>query len=119
APGLILSRQVDGLDPLRATRVVGQGLARSTTAALAAVRRAWWPMLIPLIPLSRTARRVAVLAAVGARHPARLAADLAHGAGVVLGAIDQGSPRALLPVVSSGRLTHRESTSGASPATSD
>lgn len=119
APGLILSRQVDGLDPLRATRVVGQGLARSTTAALAAVRRAWWPLLIPLIPLSRTARRVAVLAAVGARHPARLAADLAHGAGVVLGAIDQGSPRALLPVVPSGRLTHRESTSGASQATSD
>jgi len=106
-PSLRLARLVDGLEAREAARIVSRGLRHSTTAALSAVRRAWWPLLLPFLATSRALRRIALIAAVTAGHPARLAADLAHGAGVVIGAVERRSARCLLPVVSAGDLTRR------------
>ena len=107
AATLSLSRRVDGLPRATAGRIVSRGLLRSTAAALSAIRRCWWPLLLPVLAISRTARRLTVVAMLGAGHPARLAADLAYGAGTALGAIEHRSARALLPVLSAGRLAPR------------
>ncbi len=107
AGGLALTRRVAGLPRDIAIRIVTRGLLRSTSSALAAIRRSWWPMLLPLLAASKTARRLAAVAMLCAGHPARLAADLAHGAGTALGAIEHRSARALLPVLSAGRLAAR------------
>ena len=104
---LSLSRRVDGLPRAAAGRIVGRGLLRSTSAALSAIRRCWWPVLLPVLAISRTARRLTAVAMLCAGHPARLAADLAYGAGTALGAIEHRSARALLPVLSAGRLAPR------------
>lgn len=93
----------------------------STAGILAAVRRAWWPLLLPLFGCSRLrprAARVLLLAATArgwavARHhgagrpwrdmPALVALslvdDVAYTTGVVLGCARNRSPGALLPVV--------------------
>ena len=114
-----LTRRVPGLPSGIATRIIGRGLVRSTIAALAAIRRAWWPLLIPALPLSRVVRRMTVMSILAARHPARLAADLAYGAGTVRGAIDRRSTRALLPVVSAGRVMSRSADGGATKTAGD
>ena len=101
---LSLARRIGGLPRSNAGRIVGRGLLRSTAAALSAIRRCWWPMLLPVLAISRTARRLTVVSMLCAGHPARLAADLAYGAGTALGAIEHRSARALLPVLSAGRL---------------
>jgi hypothetical protein len=64
-------------------------------------------MLLPVLAISRTARRLTVMSMLCAGHPARLAADLAYGAGTALGAIEHRSARAMLPVLSAGRLAPR------------
>lgn len=107
ATGLGLTRRIAGLPRDIAIRIVTRGLLRSTSSALAAIRRSWWPMLLPLLAASKTARRLTAVAMLCAGHPARLAADLAHGAGTALGAIEHRSARAMLPVLSAGRLSAR------------
>ncbi|MEK9720312.1 MAG: hypothetical protein VW257_04545, partial [Quisquiliibacterium sp.] len=107
AGGLGLTRRIANLPRDIAIRIVTRGLLRSTSSALAAIRRSWWTMLLPLLAASKTARRLAAVAMLCAGHPTRLTADLAHGAGTALGAIEHRSARALLPVLSAGRLAAR------------
>jgi hypothetical protein len=72
-----------------------------------AVRRVWWPLLALAAWRSRSARRVLLAAAIGARHPFRLADDVAYSAGVWRGMLAERAFDPLVPEISSwpGRST--------------
>jgi mycofactocin system glycosyltransferase len=87
ATAVALQRRI-GSWPL-AVRLTGLGHLHAGRQLASAVRRAWWPVLVPVALWSRWARRVLVLAALdGLRRggPIRLADDAAYAVGVWEGA---------------------------------
>ncbi len=65
------------------------------------VRRAWWPLLAAAALRSRTARRVLVASALAARHPIRLADDVAYSVGVWRGMWTERTVAPLAPEIRS------------------
>lgn len=97
-----------------AGRIAGPSTLRTGDGVAQAVRRAWWPLAVPLVILSRRCRRAVALVAVAppllewmADRPAglgplrwtalRLADDTAYAAGVWVGAVRLRSIAALRP----------------------
>jgi mycofactocin system glycosyltransferase len=98
-----------------ARRIAGRGHLYAGRLLADALRRAWWPLLLAAMPLSRRARRIAIATVVplvldwfaSSRRldPARYAAlrvldDVAYGAGVWRGVMVTRSVDALLPELS-------------------
>jgi mycofactocin system glycosyltransferase len=115
----LLAHRLAGLEhpAVEALRLGGLGHLRAGGQIAAAVRRAWWPVTVPLAVRWRRARP-ALLAALLVppllewvrRRPeldplrwtaARLADDFAYGAGVWAGAVGARSPESLLPDLAS------------------
>lgn len=72
-----------------------------------AIRRVWWPILAVAALRSRHARRILVAAVLGARHPIRLADDIAYSIGVWQGMLTERTVAPLIPEITSwpGRRT--------------
>ena len=61
----------------------------------------WWPLVAVAALRSRTARRVLLAAALAARHPVRLADDVAYSVGVWSGIVAERTLAPLVPEISS------------------
>ena len=66
-----------------------------------AIRRTWWPLLAVAALRSKHARRILVAAAISAKHPLRLADDLAYSVGVWQGMLAERTVEPLVPEISS------------------
>jgi hypothetical protein len=104
---IALTRKLPDLPPRAAVRLAGLGNLRAGDQIGSAVRRIWWPVLALAAWRSRAARRVLLAAAIGARHPLRLADDVAYSAGVWKGMLAERTLDPLVPEISSwpGRST--------------
>jgi mycofactocin glycosyltransferase len=94
--------------PARAAfRLAGLGNVRAGEQIANAIRRVWWPILAVTALRSRHARRALVVAVVSARHPVRLADDLAYSIGVWQGILTERTVAPLVPDITSwpGRRT--------------
>lgn len=118
--------------PLEALRLVGQGVVAALGQGAALILRHWWPVTALLIPVSRRARRAALVAVVldavwelRRLRPrldlirflvARRLDDAAYGAGVWWSALRDRRVRALVPDLAgsrqAGRRTARSSRGG-------
>lgn len=99
---LALVRKLPDVPASASLRLAGLGHIHAGGLLADAVRRVWWPVLLPLGAVSRRARFVAAAAIVPALvdgGPSRLVDDVAYGVGVWRGVIAQRSPAALLPVL--------------------
>lgn len=102
-----LVKKLPDVPPQAALRLAGLGNLHAGSQIAAAVRRVWWPLLVLAACRSRSARRMLVASAIAARHPLRLADDLAYSVGVWKGMFDERTLDPLIPEVSSwpGRST--------------
>jgi mycofactocin system glycosyltransferase len=94
----LLARELrDVPDPTRtAVALAGLGTLRSGRVVADALTRAWWPLsAAAAIAMPRTRAPLAV--ALLAKHPLRLADDLAYGYGLWRGCLEQRDLDALLP----------------------
>lgn len=66
-----------------------------------AVRRAWWPIVTVASLRSRLARRILVLSVLAARHPVRVADDVAYSVGVWRGMIAERTMAPIVPHITS------------------
>ena len=89
-------RRANDLPPAAAARVAVDGHVAAARQLPVALRRAWWPLLVPLL-WSRRARRIALCALVG--NPTRVAKDIAFSVGVWRSSIRCREHRAILPMV--------------------
>lgn len=109
-----LLRKLADVPPRVSLRLVGLGHLHAGRLLADAARRAWWPALLAAALVSRRARRLAVVATVPALvdgGPARLLDDLAYGAGLWRGVIEEREAAPLVPDLSSwpGRMGRRRS----------
>lgn len=86
--------KANGLRPSDAARVAVAGHVATARQLPVATRRAWWPLLVPLL-WSRRARLVLLTALVG--DPRRVVKDLAFSIGVWRSSIRTRNYRAVLP----------------------
>ena len=98
---IALAKKLPDVPPLVAMRLAGLGNLRAGEQIGAAIRRAWWPLLIVAAWRSRSARLVLLAAALGARHPLRLADDLAYSIGVWSGMLTERTVEPLIPEIRS------------------
>jgi mycofactocin system glycosyltransferase len=98
---IALTRQLPDVPAPVALRLAGLGNLRAGDQIGAAVRRAWWPLLMVAAIRSVAARKVLVAAAIGARHPLRLADDVAYSLGVWRGMLAERTLDPLVPEISS------------------
>lgn len=94
--------------PARAAfRLAGLGNLHAGDQIANAIRRVWWPILAVAALRSRHARRILVAALLGARHPIRLADDVAYSIGVWHGMLTERTVAPLIPEITSwpGRRT--------------
>lgn len=110
-----LIRKLPDVPPRAAFRLAGAGNLHAGDQIANAVRRVWWPLLAIAAIRSHTARRVLVGAVLAARHPLRLADDVAYSIGVWRGIAAERTVAPLVPEISSwpGR---RPATAPAPPA---
>lgn len=87
--------------PRAAFRLAALGNAHAGEQIAATVRRVWWPLLAVLAVRSRTARKLLVASAFAARHPLRLADDVAYSVGVWRGMWAARTFGPLVPEISS------------------
>ena len=108
---IALTRKLPDIPARAALRLAGLGNLRAGDQIGAAVRRVWWPLLAVAAWRSKSARRVLVAAAIGARHPLRLADDVAYSVGVWSGMTAERTLGPLVPEISSwpGRSASRRS----------
>lgn len=92
-----------------AFRLAATGNARAGEQIAAAVRRAWWPIVAVAALRSPTARRVLAASALAARHPIRVADDVAYSVGLWRGMWSARTLAPLIPEVSSWPGRARES----------
>jgi hypothetical protein len=112
AATVLLARELRDYDVPNPTRtaveLAGGGTLRSGRVVADALTRAWWPLSAAAalaIPKARAPLAVALLA----KHPLRLAEDLAYGYGLWRGCLEQRDIDALLPA-RPWRLRHSELT---------
>ena len=96
-----LIKKLPDVPPQVAFRLAGLGNLHAGDQLANAVRRVWWPLLAIAALRSRIARRVLVSAAISARHPVRLADDVAYSIGVWRGMASERSIAPLVPEFSS------------------
>lgn len=96
-----LIKKLPDVPPRVAFRLAGLGNLHAGDQLASAVRRVWWPLLIVAAIRSRIARRVLFSAALSARHPVRLADDIAYSIGVWKGIVTERSIGPLVPEFSS------------------
>lgn len=88
--------------PARAAfRLAGLGNLHAGDQIANAIRRVWWPVLAVAALRSRHARRILGAAVLGARHPVRLADDLAYSVGVWHGIVRERTIAPLVPEITS------------------
>ena len=106
---IALTRKLPEIPAPAALRLAGLGNLRAGDQIGAAVRRVWWPLLAVAAWRSKSARRVFIAAAIGARHPLRLADDVAYSVGVWSGMTVERTVGPLVPEISSwpGRSASR------------
>jgi mycofactocin system glycosyltransferase len=83
--------------PPVAFRLAALGNLRAGDQIANAVRRVWWPLLLIAALRSKSARRVLLASALAARHPLRLADDVAYSVGVWKGVVSERTLDPLLP----------------------
>ncbi len=86
-----------------ARKIVIRGTQAAANALGRAIRRVWWPILILLCPISRSARRLLAASAVFAVTPMVAADDLAHGVGIWSGVIKHRRFGPVIPVLRRSR----------------
>lgn len=96
-----LVEKLDDVPARIAFRLAWLGNLHAGDQISAAVRRVWWPIMMVAALRSRSARRILVAAALAARHPVRLADDVAYSIGVWHGMITERTPAPLIPRISS------------------
>ncbi|HEY5662826.1 MAG TPA: mycofactocin biosynthesis glycosyltransferase MftF [Ilumatobacter sp.] len=96
-----LVRKLPDVPPRAALRLAGLGNLRAGEGIAAAIRRAWWPLLAVAAWRSRAARRLLLAAAVSARHPLRVADDVAYSVGVWRGMWAERTIAPLVPEITS------------------
>jgi mycofactocin system glycosyltransferase len=96
-----LTRKLPDVPAKAAFRLAALGNARAGEQIANAVRRAWWPVVLVAAWRSPTARRVLLASAVAAKHPVRLADDVAYSLGVWQGMIAERTLSPLVPQISS------------------
>ena len=84
-----------------AFRLAALGNYRAGEQIAFAIRRTWWPLLAVAALRSKHARRILVAAAISAKHPLRLADDLAYSVGVWQGMLAERTVEPLVPEISS------------------
>jgi hypothetical protein len=96
-----LVRKLPDVPPRAAFALAARGNLLAGDQIAKAVRRVWWPLVAVAALRSRTARRVLVASAFAARHPVRLADDLAYSIGVWRGIVAERTLAPLVPDISS------------------
>jgi mycofactocin system glycosyltransferase len=96
-----LVRKLPDVPPRAAFELAARGNLQAGDQIAKAVRRVWWPVLAVVALRSRTARRILLAAAFAARHPTRLADDLAYSIGVWRGIVAERTLAPLVPEISS------------------
>ncbi len=96
-----LIRKLPDVPPRAAFRLAGAGNLHAGDQIANAIRRVWWPLLAVAALRSGTARRMLVGAALAARHPLRLADDVAYSLGVWRGIMAERTVAPLVPEISS------------------
>jgi hypothetical protein len=96
-----LVRKLDDIPAREAFRLAWLGNLMAGEQIASAVRRVWWPLLLIAASRSRLARRILVASALAARHPVRLADDVAYSIGVWRGMLDERTIAPLIPEISS------------------
>jgi mycofactocin glycosyltransferase len=96
-----LIRKLPDVPPRTAFELAARGNLQAGDQIAKAVRRVWWPIVAAAALRSRTARRILLASAFAARHPVRLADDLAYSIGVWRGIVAERTLAPLLPEISS------------------
>jgi mycofactocin system glycosyltransferase len=114
-----LIRKLPDVPPRAAFDLAARGNLHAGDQIAKAVRRIWWPLVAVAALRSRTARRVLLVSAFAARHPVRLADDVAYSIGVWRGIVAERTLAPLVPEISSWpgrRPAEQPSDSPAQPA---
>jgi hypothetical protein len=101
ASAAALIRKLPDVPPRAAFRLAAMGNLLAGDQISSAVRRVWWPVLALAAVRSRTARRALLASALAARHPLRLADDVAYSVGVWRGIAAERTLGPLVPEISS------------------
>jgi mycofactocin system glycosyltransferase len=96
-----LVRKLDDVPPRAAFLLAWRGNLAAGGQIAAAIRRAWWPIVLLAGLRSRRARLGLLLAAVAARHPLALADDVAYSVGIWRGVVRDRTAAPLVPEISS------------------
>lgn len=97
ASAAALVKKLPHVPPRVAFTLAARGNLFAGTQLAQAVRRAWWPILAVAAFRSRSARRVLLASALAARHPLRVADDVAYSVGVWSGVIEARTIGPLVP----------------------
>ena len=104
-----LVRKLDDVPPGAAFMLAWRGNLAAGGQIAAAIRRVWWPLVLLAAFRSPRARSGLLLAAIAARHPIRLADDIAYSVGVWRGVLRERTADPLVPEI--GSWPRRGSTS--------
>lgn len=96
-----LVRKLDDLPPRAAFLLAWRGNLAAGAQIAQAIRRVWWPIVALAGLRSRRARIGLLLAAFAARHPVRVADDVAYSMGVWRGMVRERTVAPVLPEISS------------------
>ncbi len=96
-----LVRKLGDVPPRAAFLLAWRGNLAAGVQIASAIRRVWWPIVLLAGLRSRRIRLGLALAALAARHPVRLADDVAYSVGVWRGAIRERTAAPLIPEISS------------------
>ena len=96
-----LVRKLDDVPPRAAFLLAWRGNLAAGAQIASAIRRVWWPIVLLAGLRSRRVRLGLALAALAARHPIRLADDVAYSVGVWRGAVRERTAAPLIPEISS------------------
>ena len=96
-----LVRKLDDVPPRAAFSLAWRGNLAAGAQIAQAVRRVWWPIVALAALRSRRARVGLLLAAVAARHPVRVADDVAYSIGVWRGVVRERTGAPIVPDISS------------------
>ena len=98
-----LRQRAPDLTNSEARTIVIGGTQATATALGRAIRRVWWPLLIMLCPISRSALRLLTASAMFAVTPMVVADDIAHGVGIWSGVVKHRRLGTVIPVLRRSR----------------
>jgi mycofactocin system glycosyltransferase len=99
--GVALVRKLPDVPPSVSFRLAWLGNLAAGAQLANATRRVWWPVLLVAAIRSRSARRALLLSMLAARHPLRLADDLAFSVGVWRGMLHERTLAPFVPAITS------------------